>query len=158
MDVGGKIGHRLSPICYTSIAEIKGFRFKFRKDHLQQEEITKKMRYQVPGRPAPIHSALSGGASHIVTACHVPRPIQCRAIMQSKHWALTQRPFCGNPKSSPDAGSFNCTVCGIVPRHKAGAIFPILSRLRHTTPIKARISLTCGVLSAFLVLFRMLSR
>ena len=113
---------------------------------------------RVSDGPTPIHSALSGGASHIVTACHVPRPIQCRAIMQSKHWALTQRPFCGNPKSSPDAGSFNCTVCGIVPRHKAGAIFPILSRLRHTTPIKARISLTCGVLSAFLVLFRMLSR
>jgi len=31
LDVGGIIGHRLSPICYTSIAEIKGFRFKFRK-------------------------------------------------------------------------------------------------------------------------------
>jgi hypothetical protein len=28
LDVGGKIGHRLSPIYYTSIAEIKGFRFK----------------------------------------------------------------------------------------------------------------------------------
>jgi hypothetical protein len=39
-DVGGKDGHRLSPIYYTSIAEIKGFRFKFRKDHLHQEEIT----------------------------------------------------------------------------------------------------------------------
>jgi hypothetical protein len=30
-DVGGKNNHRLSPIHYTSIAEIKGFRFKFRK-------------------------------------------------------------------------------------------------------------------------------
>ena len=41
MDVGGKDGHRLSPIHHTSIAEIKGFRCKFRKDHLHQEEITK---------------------------------------------------------------------------------------------------------------------
>jgi hypothetical protein len=32
LDAGGKNGHRLSPIYYTSIAEIKGFRFKFRKD------------------------------------------------------------------------------------------------------------------------------
>jgi len=32
-DVGGKNSHRLLPIYYTSIAEIKGFRFKFRKDH-----------------------------------------------------------------------------------------------------------------------------
>ena len=31
-DVGGKKTLRLSPIYYTSIAEIKGFRFKFRKD------------------------------------------------------------------------------------------------------------------------------
>jgi hypothetical protein len=28
LDVGGKNCHRLSPIYYTSIAEIKGFRFK----------------------------------------------------------------------------------------------------------------------------------
>jgi hypothetical protein len=32
LDVGGKNCHRLSPIYYTSIAEIKGFRFKLRKD------------------------------------------------------------------------------------------------------------------------------
>ncbi len=112
---------------------------------------------RVSDGPAPIHSALSGGASHIVTACHVPRPIQCRAIMQSSTGPYTAS-FLREPEIIADAGSFNCTVCGIVPRHKAGAIFPILSRLRHTTPIKARISLTCGVLSAFLVLFRMLSR
>ena len=31
LDVGGKNGHRLSPIHYTSIAEIKGFRFKLEK-------------------------------------------------------------------------------------------------------------------------------
>ena len=64
LDVGGKNGHRLSPIHYTSIAEIKGFRFKLEKTLLLQEEIIKKMRYQVPGGPAPIHSALLGGANH----------------------------------------------------------------------------------------------
>jgi hypothetical protein len=63
-DVGGKKTLRLSPIYYTSIAEIKGFRFKLEKTFLHQEEITNKMRYQVPGRPAPIHSALLGGADH----------------------------------------------------------------------------------------------
>ncbi len=42
LDVGGKNGHRLSPIDYTSIAEIKGFRFTLRKDHFHQEEITKR--------------------------------------------------------------------------------------------------------------------
>ena len=31
MDVGGENSHRLSPIYYTSIAEIKGFRFKLEK-------------------------------------------------------------------------------------------------------------------------------
>ena len=31
MDVGGKTGHRLSPIYYTSIADIKGFCFKLEK-------------------------------------------------------------------------------------------------------------------------------
>ena len=47
MDVGGKYGHRLSPIHYTSITEIKGFRFKSQAG------------------PAPkIHSALLGGANH----------------------------------------------------------------------------------------------
>jgi len=64
LDVGGKDGHRLSPIHYTSIAEIKGFCFKFRKDHLHPKEIIKRKRYQVPGRPAPIHSVLLGGVNH----------------------------------------------------------------------------------------------
>ena len=63
MDVGGKDGHRLSPRRYTSIAEIKGFRFKLEKTFLHQE-ITPRKRYQVPGRPAPIHSALLRGANH----------------------------------------------------------------------------------------------
>jgi hypothetical protein len=47
-DVGGKNSHRLSPIHYTSIAEIKGFRFKLRKDHLHQEEITKENKISSP--------------------------------------------------------------------------------------------------------------
>ncbi|MHB8118678.1 MAG: hypothetical protein ACYDHX_08135 [Methanothrix sp.] len=65
LDVGGKNSHRLSLIHYTSIAEIKGFRFKLRKDlSPPQREIIKKMIYQVPGGPAPIHSALLEGANH----------------------------------------------------------------------------------------------
>ena len=64
LDVGGKNSHRLSPIHYTSIAEIKGFRFRLEKTNLHPKEIIKRMRYQVPGRPAPIHSALLGGANH----------------------------------------------------------------------------------------------
>jgi hypothetical protein len=54
-DVGGKNSHRLSPIDYTSIAEIKGFRFMFRKDHSppKRNNQEKENRYQVPGRPAP---------------------------------------------------------------------------------------------------------
>ena len=64
MDVGGKNSHRLSPIHYTSIAEIKGFRFKLEKTFLHPKEISQKMRHQVPGRPAPIHSVLLGGADH----------------------------------------------------------------------------------------------
>jgi len=47
LDIGGKNCYRLSPIYYTSIAEIKGFRFKSQAG------------------PAPkIHSALLGGAIH----------------------------------------------------------------------------------------------
>jgi hypothetical protein len=58
LDVGGKNGHRLSPIHYTLIAEIKGFRFNLERTVIHQEEINTRKRYQVPGRPAPIHSAL----------------------------------------------------------------------------------------------------
>ena len=56
-DVGGKKTLRLSPIYYTSIAEIKGFRFKLEKTILHPKEIIKRMRYQVPGRPAPKSTA-----------------------------------------------------------------------------------------------------
>ena len=38
LDVGGKTGHRLSPIHYTSIAEIKGFRFKLERTILHPRE------------------------------------------------------------------------------------------------------------------------
>ena len=45
MDVGGKNSHRLSPMHYTSIADIKGFRFKLEKTILhpknnQEKEIS----------------------------------------------------------------------------------------------------------------------
>jgi hypothetical protein len=42
----------------------KRLSLQVRKDHPHPKEITKKIRYQVPGRPAPIHSALLGGANH----------------------------------------------------------------------------------------------
>ena len=64
LDVGGKNSHRLSPIYYTSIAEIKGFRFRLRKYQSHPKEIIKRKRYQVPGGPAPIRSVLSGGTIH----------------------------------------------------------------------------------------------
>ena len=48
LDVGGKNSHRLSPIYYTSIAEIKGFRFKLEKTFLHQEEITKENKISSP--------------------------------------------------------------------------------------------------------------
>ncbi len=38
MDVGGENSHRLSPIHYTSIAEIKGFRFKLERTNLHPRE------------------------------------------------------------------------------------------------------------------------
>ena len=47
-DVGGKNSHRLSPIHYTSIAEIKGFRFKLEKIISTQEEITKENKISSP--------------------------------------------------------------------------------------------------------------
>jgi hypothetical protein len=48
LDVGGIDGHRLSPIYYTSIVEIKGFRFKLEKTILHQEEITKEKETSSP--------------------------------------------------------------------------------------------------------------
>ena len=63
-DVGGKKALRLSPLWYTSIAGIKGFRFKLEKTFLHPKEITKRKIDQVPGRPAPIHSVLRRGTNH----------------------------------------------------------------------------------------------
>jgi hypothetical protein len=40
-DVGGKNSHRLSPIHYTSIAEIKGFRFKLERSFHSREKSSK---------------------------------------------------------------------------------------------------------------------
>jgi len=57
LDVGGKNSHRLSPIYYTSIAEIKGFRFSAENDQFHPKEIIKRMRSQVPGGPAPKSTA-----------------------------------------------------------------------------------------------------
>ena len=101
MDVGGKNCHRLSPIYYTSIAEIKGFRFKLKKTFLHQKEITKRMIDQVPGRPAPIHSALLGGTIHrIVLALPCPKlDFNKPGSKRHKRWNLTQRPFYRNPFS-----------------------------------------------------------
>jgi hypothetical protein len=41
-DVGGKNSHRLSPIQYTSIAEIKGFLFKLEKTISTQKKSSRK--------------------------------------------------------------------------------------------------------------------
>jgi hypothetical protein len=48
LDVGGETDHRLLPIHYTSIAEIKGFRFKLEKTFLHQEEVTKENKISSP--------------------------------------------------------------------------------------------------------------
>ena len=55
----------LCHVLCTSIAEIKGFRFRLEEIICHTKEIVKIMRYRVSGRPAPkIHSALLGGACH----------------------------------------------------------------------------------------------
>ncbi len=64
MDVGGKNSHRLSPIYYTSIAEIKGFRFRLKRSvphqrNNRENEIARRR----PGQHR-IHSALIDGANH----------------------------------------------------------------------------------------------
>jgi hypothetical protein len=101
LDVGGKNCHRLSPIYYTSIADIKGFRFKLRKDlSPPQREIIKKMIYQVPGRPAPIRSALLGGTNHRSDGLTCPKlDFNKPGSKAAQRWNLTQRPFYRNPFS-----------------------------------------------------------
>jgi hypothetical protein len=57
LDVGGKNSHRLSPIYYTSIADIKGFRFRLEKTistqrNHQENEISSPRRASTdPQRP-----------------------------------------------------------------------------------------------------------
>ena len=57
MDVGGKNCHRLSPIYYTSIAEIKGFRFKLentistQRNHQENEISSPRQASADPQRP-----------------------------------------------------------------------------------------------------------
>ena len=64
MDVGGKNWpSTFANILYVNCRD-KRLSLQVRKDHLHPKEIIKRMRYQVPGRPAPIHSALLGGANH----------------------------------------------------------------------------------------------
>jgi hypothetical protein len=65
LDVGGKNGHRLSPIHYTSIAEIKGFRFKLEKTFLHPREKSSRERdIKSQAGQRQIHSALCRGANH----------------------------------------------------------------------------------------------
>jgi hypothetical protein len=65
LDVGGRNSHRLSPIHYTSIAEIKGFRFKFRKELSPPRRNNQENDISSPRQAsAEIHSALLGGANH----------------------------------------------------------------------------------------------
>ena len=61
MDVGGKTGHRLSPIHYTSIAEIKGFRFKLENTFFHPREKSSRERdIKSQAGQRQIHSALIG--------------------------------------------------------------------------------------------------
>ena len=48
MDVGGKNSHRLSPNTISSIAEIKGFRFKLEKTILHPKEINQENEISSP--------------------------------------------------------------------------------------------------------------
>jgi len=75
LDVGGrKIGHRLSPTYYTSIADIKGFRFRREMITYHRKEITRKQHNRSLGQAgAEIHSALSGGAKHLRDGLTLPK-------------------------------------------------------------------------------------
>jgi len=63
LDVGGKNGHRLSPIHHTSIAEIKGFRFKLEKTFLHPREKSSRERdIKSQAGQRQIHSVLIDGS------------------------------------------------------------------------------------------------
>ena len=65
LDVGGKNCHRLSPIYYTSIADIKGFRIKLEKTFLNPKEKSSRERdIKSQAGQRQIHSALLEGANH----------------------------------------------------------------------------------------------
>jgi hypothetical protein len=51
-------------LSYIDNCRNKRFSVPARKDHFHTKEIIKRIRYRVSGRPAPIHSALLGGADH----------------------------------------------------------------------------------------------
>ena len=57
-DVGGKNSHRLSPIYYTSIAEIKGFRFRLENINPTSEKSSRERDIKSQAGPAPIRSVL----------------------------------------------------------------------------------------------------
>jgi hypothetical protein len=77
-DIGGKKTLRLSPIDYTSIAEIKGFRFKVEKTFLHQKEITKENEISSPKQasadpqrpPQRSHSPRSDGLTRPKLDCY----------------------------------------------------------------------------------------
>ena len=101
MDVGGKNSYRLSPIYYTSIADIKAFRFRLKRS-FPPKEIIKRMRHQVPGGPAPKSTApFVGGADHRSDGLTLPeaRRYLSRARGGVGTGILPQRPNCRNPNS-----------------------------------------------------------
>jgi hypothetical protein len=77
-DVGGKKTLRLSPIYYTSIAEIKGFRFKLRKglsppqrNHQENEISSPRQANADPQRPfRRSHSPRSDGLTRPKLDCY----------------------------------------------------------------------------------------
>jgi hypothetical protein len=101
LDVGGKNSHRLSPTYYTSIADIKTFRFRLKRSfppqrNHQENEISSPRRAS-----AEIHSALVGGADHRSDGLTLPeaRRYLSRARGSISTGILPQRPNCRNPNS-----------------------------------------------------------
>lgn len=101
LDVGGKNSHRLSPIYYTSIAEIKAFRFRLKRSfppqrNHQENEISSPRRAS-----AEIHRALVRGADHRSDGLTLPeaRRYLSRARGPISTGILPQRPNCRNPNS-----------------------------------------------------------
>ena len=120
LDVGGKNSHRLSPMYYTSIAEIKGFRFKSRAGQRR------------------IHNALLGGANH--RDSRWPDPARSSTLTaglarRQKRWNPAQRPklpepFSHGPFACPLAFGFH--LCRFMPRPcisvRSGGLLRLLQR------------------------------